>query len=166
MQNGVDCSGDVHTRARTLIADLELSVCSIETQAKHPELFHYTKPAAFENIVKSNAFWASHYRDMADQREVLLMRNRLPLAVASGGTRRSIGQVLDHLGLGHLFQAVVTSEDVTRQKPAPDIFLEAARRLGMPPGRCRAYEDTELGMQAIRAAGMEAVDVRNLIQKA
>jgi len=82
MQNGVDCSGDVHKRARTLIADLELTVCSIETQAKHPELFHYTKPAAFENIVKSNAFWASHYRDMADQGEVLLMRNRLPLAVA------------------------------------------------------------------------------------
>ena len=69
---------------------------------------------------------------------------------------------IDHLGIRHLFQAVVTSEDVTRQKPAPDIFLEAARRLGVAPEFCRAYEDTDLGLQAIRAAGMEAVDVRPL----
>ncbi|MBM3879626.1 MAG: HAD-IA family hydrolase [Verrucomicrobia bacterium] len=87
-------------------------------------------------------------------------QGRLPMAVASGGTHRVIGQVLDHLGLRHLFHAVVTSEDVTRQKPAPDIFLEAARRLGVPPTHCRAYEDTDLGLQAIRAAGMKAVDVR------
>ena len=85
---------------------------------------------------------------------------KIPLAVASGGTRSSIGQVLQHLGIEHLFQAIVTSEDVTRQKPAPDIFLEAARRIGVLPQYCRAYEDTDLGMQAIRAAGMEAVDVR------
>lgn len=87
---------------------------------------------------------------------------KLPLAVASGGTHRSIETVLDHLGIRHLFQTVVTSEDVTRQKPAPDIFLEAARRLGVAPQFCRAYEDTDLGLQAIRAAGMEAVDVRLL----
>jgi beta-phosphoglucomutase-like phosphatase (HAD superfamily) len=90
---------------------------------------------------------------------------RIPLAVASGGTRDIIEQVLEHLDIRHLFQAIVTSEDVTRQKPAPDIFLEAALRLGVPPQFCRAYEDTDLGMQAIRAAGMEAVDVRELLVK-
>jgi beta-phosphoglucomutase-like phosphatase (HAD superfamily) len=90
---------------------------------------------------------------------------RIPLAVASGGTRRIIEQVLEHLGIRNLFQAVVTSEDVVNQKPAPDIFLEAARRLGVSPESCRAYEDTDLGMQAIRAAGMEAVDVRDLLVK-
>jgi beta-phosphoglucomutase-like phosphatase (HAD superfamily) len=88
---------------------------------------------------------------------------RLPLAVASGGTRRIIEQVLSHLGIRDFFSAIVTSEDVTHQKPAPDIFLEAARRIAVPPQLCRAYEDTELGMQAIRAAGMEAVDVRELL---
>jgi beta-phosphoglucomutase family hydrolase len=87
---------------------------------------------------------------------------RVPLAVASGGTRRVIGLVLDHLRIRDLFQAVVTSEDVTRQKPAPDIFLEAARRLGVEPRFCRAYEDTDLGLQAIHAAGMEGIDVRHL----
>jgi HAD superfamily hydrolase (TIGR01509 family) len=51
---------------------------------------------------------------------------------------------------------------VSRQKPAPDIFLEAARRIGVEPQFCRAYEDTDLGLQAIRSAGMEAVDVRKL----
>jgi len=71
--------------------------------------------------------------------------------------------VLEHLGIRHLFAAVVTSEDVVHQKPAPDIFLEAARRIGVPPESCRAYEDTDLGLQAIRAARMEAVDVRSLI---
>jgi len=88
---------------------------------------------------------------------------RLPMAVASGGSRRVIERVLGHLGIRSLFQAVVTNEDVARQKPAPDIFLEAARRLGVPPANCRAFEDAELGLAAIRAAGMEAVDVRDLL---
>src|SRR5260370_31291520 len=66
----------------TLIANTELVICTVETQAKHPELFHYTNAAAFESILKSNAFWASHYADMADQKEVMLMRDRLPAAVA------------------------------------------------------------------------------------
>lgn len=90
---------------------------------------------------------------------------RIPMAVASGGSRHIIEQVLDHLGIRQWFAAVVTSEDVTNQKPAPDIFLEAARRLGVPPASCRAYEDTDLGIQAILAAGMEAVDVRHLVRK-
>jgi beta-phosphoglucomutase-like phosphatase (HAD superfamily) len=88
---------------------------------------------------------------------------KLPLAVASGGSRRIIELVLEHLGIRNLFDAVVTNEDVTNQKPAPDIFLEAARRISVPPRLCRAYEDTDLGMRAIRAAGMEAVDVRELL---
>lgn len=89
---------------------------------------------------------------------------KLPMAVASGGSKRVIEQVLQHLGIRHLFQAVVTNEDVVRQKPAPDIFLEAARRIGVAPAHCRAFEDTDLGLTAIRAAGMEAVDVRTLLQ--
>jgi HAD superfamily hydrolase (TIGR01509 family) len=88
---------------------------------------------------------------------------KIPLAVASGGTKPVIEKVLRHLGIRELFAAVVTSEDVLKQKPAPDIFLEAARQIGVKPGFCRAYEDTDLGLQAIRSAGMQAVDVRQLI---
>jgi beta-phosphoglucomutase-like phosphatase (HAD superfamily) len=87
---------------------------------------------------------------------------KIPLAVASGGVKPIIESVLEHLGILNLFAAVVTSEDVVNQKPAPDIFLVAARRINVPPEFCRAYEDTDLGMQAIRSAGMEAVDVRLL----
>jgi beta-phosphoglucomutase family hydrolase len=90
---------------------------------------------------------------------------KIPMAVASGGTEKIITMVLERLNLRHLFAAVVTSEMVKNQKPAPDIFLEAARRIGVEPKFCRAYEDTVLGLQAIRAAGMEAVDVRELIAR-
>jgi beta-phosphoglucomutase family hydrolase len=90
---------------------------------------------------------------------------KVPMAVASGGTRQIIQQVLEHLGIRQFFDAVVTSECVVNQKPAPDIFLEAARRIGVNPKFCRAYEDTDLGLRAIRAAGMEAVDVRKLLAK-
>ena len=89
---------------------------------------------------------------------------RVPMAVASGGKKRVVEQVLEHLGIRHWFVAVVTSEDIVRQKPAPDIFLEAARLLGVAPTLCRGYEDTDLGMDAIRAAGMEAVDVRAFVK--
>jgi HAD superfamily hydrolase (TIGR01509 family) len=87
------------------------------------------------------------------------------MAVASGGTEKIIILVLDRLNIRHLFDAIVTSEMVKNQKPAPDIFLEAAKRIGINPKFCRAYEDTDLGLQAIRAAGMDAVDVRELIAK-
>lgn len=90
---------------------------------------------------------------------------KIPMAVASGGTQQIITQVLEHLKIRHLFNAVVTSEMVKNQKPAPDIFLEAAKRIGVEPQFCRGYEDTDLGMQAIRSAGMDAVDVRELLVK-
>jgi beta-phosphoglucomutase family hydrolase len=89
---------------------------------------------------------------------------KIPMAVASGGTQKIIVQVLEHLKIRNLFDAVVTSEMVTNQKPAPDIFLEAARLIGVEPKFCRGYEDTDLGMQAIRSAGMDAVDVREMLK--
>ena len=89
-------------------------------------------------------------------------RGKLPMAVATGGQRGCITQILEHLGLEDWFDALVTSEDVENPKPAPDTFLKAAEAIGIDPGHCRAYEDTDLGMQAIRAAGMMAVDVREI----
>ena len=90
---------------------------------------------------------------------------KLPMAVASGGTQKIICDVLEHLGIRHLFLAVVTCEMVKKQKPAPDIFLEAARRIGVEPQFCRGYEDTDLGLQSIRSAGMDAVDVRKILNR-
>jgi HAD superfamily hydrolase (TIGR01509 family) len=85
---------------------------------------------------------------------------RLPMAVATGGTRAICSKTLRTLDLLHHFQAIVTADDVSRGKPAPDIFLEAARRLGVPPEACYAFEDAELGLESARAAGMVAIDIR------
>ncbi len=87
-------------------------------------------------------------------------RGRLPMAVASGGNRPIVLKTLAAVGLADVFDAVVTAEDVSNGKPAPDIFLEAARRIGVEPGLCAGFEDGELGLQALRAAGMMVFDVR------
>ncbi|MBL66951.1 MAG: HAD family hydrolase [Verrucomicrobiales bacterium] len=90
-------------------------------------------------------------------------RGKVPMAVATGGMRNCITQILNHLGIADWFDALVTSEDVENPKPAPDTFVKAAQQIGVAPEHCRAFEDTDLGMQAIRAAGMEAVDVRTIL---
>jgi HAD superfamily hydrolase (TIGR01509 family) len=64
----------------------------------------------------------------------------------------------------HYFQTLVTADDVVNGKPAPDIFLEATRRIGVPPEHCCGFEDAELGLQSIRAAGMMAIDIRPMYQ--
>jgi len=89
-------------------------------------------------------------------------RGRMPMAVASGSARVLVETELSELGLLDWFDAVLCAEDVERPKPAPDIFLTAARRLGVAPEYCRVYEDADLGLQAAKAAGMDWVDVRTL----
>ncbi len=89
---------------------------------------------------------------------------KLPLAVASGGFRSIVVRTLESIDLLKLFDAVVAAEDVVHGKPAPDIFLEAARRLGVEPTKCVGFEDGELGLVALRAAGMVAIDVRPAYQ--
>jgi len=89
---------------------------------------------------------------------------RLPMAVATGGTRAICTKTLAALDLLKHFETrtIVTADDVTHGKPAPDIFLEAARRIGVAPGVCMAFEDAELGLQSARSAGMVTVDIRPL----
>lgn len=87
----------------------------------------------------------------------------VPLAVASSGWRDHVLSGLERNGILHLFDAVVTAdeEEVKRPKPAPDIFIEAARRLNVCPTKCVGFEDADLGMEAIRSANFHsAVDVR------
>lgn len=86
----------------------------------------------------------------------------LKMAVASGGSRQIVSACLEATGLTKLFATVVTIEDVTRPKPAPDLFLEAARRLDVAPSRCCVFEDSPQGLEAARNAGMLAIDVRTV----
>lgn len=82
---------------------------------------------------------------------------KLPMAVASGGHRHIVINTLDALGITQLFDAIIGSEDYAHGKPAPDPFLAAARALGVDPARCLAFEDTQIGVEAARAAGMQWV---------
>lgn len=82
------------------------------------------------------------------------------MAVASGGFRRIIETQLHQTACLDWFDTIVTAEDTPKHKPEPDVFLEAARRLGVVPARCQVYEDSDLGIEAARRAGMPCVDVR------
>ncbi|OUJ15605.1 HAD family phosphatase [Acetobacter sp. DsW_063] len=87
-------------------------------------------------------------------------RGRLPLAVASSGSREVVEASLTAIGLRDAFAKIVTIEDVANPKPDPEIYLLAAQRLGVEPGRCVVLEDSDEGLKAARAAGMRAFDVR------
>jgi HAD superfamily hydrolase (TIGR01509 family) len=83
------------------------------------------------------------------------------LGLASSSNRPLIEFVLETAGIGDLFAATASSEEVPRGKPAPDVFLEAARRLGVAPERCAAIEDSGNGIRAAHAAGMRVVAIPN-----
>lgn len=85
----------------------------------------------------------------------------LPLAVASSSNRPLIDTVLDSAGITACFAATVSSEEVARGKPSPDVYLEAARRLGVEPSACAAVEDSSNGIRAAAAAGMHVIAYPN-----
>jgi len=79
------------------------------------------------------------------------------LSVASGGTRLHVHKTLQVIGLEGFFPVIVTQEDVAQCKPAPDLFLLAAEKMGAEPKDCLVLEDSQYGMEAAERAGMEAV---------
>ncbi|MDZ4699402.1 MAG: HAD-IA family hydrolase [Rhodothermales bacterium] len=87
----------------------------------------------------------------------------LPMAVASGGPSATVTLSLRVVGLLDRFVTVVTADDPVKPKPSPDIFLEAARRIGIPPEFCQVFEDADMGIQAAHEAGMIATDVRHYL---
>jgi HAD superfamily hydrolase (TIGR01509 family) len=89
------------------------------------------------------------------------MAAAFPLGLASSSNRELIDRVLQAGGIGALFRATVSSEEVARGKPAPDVYLEAARRLGAGPAACVAVEDSHNGIRSAKAAGMACVAIPN-----
>jgi len=83
------------------------------------------------------------------------------LALASSSNREVFEEVLELAGLAACFRATVSSEEVERGKPAPDVYLEAARRLGADPTRCAAVEDSHAGIRSAKSAGMRVVAIPN-----
>lgn len=121
---------------------IDAAQLSVEKESLFHEMLHLVRP--IEPVAKV----------------VRAHRGKLPLAVATGAVRPVCEKILVQIGLADSFNTIVSSEDVERHKPAPDVFLEAARRLGVEPRHCRVYEDTDPGIEAARRAGMEYIDVR------
>jgi beta-phosphoglucomutase family hydrolase len=85
------------------------------------------------------------------------MHGRFSMAVASGSEEPTVRGCLEATGLIHLFETIITPKLVKHGKPAPDMFLLAAERLGAPPSECLVLEDGNSGLEAAKAAGMQAV---------
>jgi HAD superfamily hydrolase (TIGR01509 family) len=87
------------------------------------------------------------------------LRGKMPMAIASGGSRYVVEKTLQIVGASDWFDEVVTADDVPIGKPAPDIYLETAKRLGVAPETCLALEDAPAGIDSARAAGMLVVEI-------
>ncbi len=87
-------------------------------------------------------------------------KNKLPMAVATGGIPEVVIPMMRTLGFENFFDALVTAADVENGKPAPDTFLEAARRINIVPEACHVFEDADLGLEGAQRAGMTTTDVR------
>ena len=125
-------------------------------QSLDPVSLAHEKEALFETLIHLVEPIAPVVQAVRDS------HGKLPLAVATGGMRHICAQILRQIELFDHFDAIVTCEDVPTHKPDPGIFLEAARRLGIPPENCLVYEDTNPGLEAARRAGMQSIDVRTL----
>ena len=89
------------------------------------------------------------------------LAERFPLGLASSSNRELIDTVLDVAGITQYFAATVSSEEVAHGKPAPDVYLEAARRLDVDAARCTAVEDSHGGIRSAKAAGMRVIAIPN-----
>ncbi len=111
------------------------------------------KEAAFRNLIRDAFPIMPGAVELLDR----LHAEGFLLAIGSSGPPENVALTLDRLGRPTLFSAVVTGMDVTRGKPNPEVFLLAAERLGLPPGRCVVVEDAPAGVEAAHAAGAKAV---------
>jgi HAD superfamily hydrolase (TIGR01509 family) len=93
------------------------------------------------------------------------LRDRgLPLGIATSSSRATVARYLGRAGLLDRFQVIATRDDVAQGKPQPDVYIEAARRLGVPPEHCIAFEDSNTGLTAAHAAGTMAIMVPDILQ--
>ena len=126
-----------------------------------------TDDAVFRHGAAKEALWREmllregvHKYEVAGLIEFLERHRDVPKAVASNAEPQNIDFVLEHYGLRRFFTVAVNGFDVEHGKPAPDIYLKAARRLGVEPARCIVFEDSPTGLAAGLAAGMRVVGVK------
>jgi HAD superfamily hydrolase (TIGR01509 family) len=149
---------DDATRAMMGMSSLEWS------RYMHDELGVGLEPSAISAAVvqKLEELYRRDLPLLPGAREaVRALAERWPLGLASSSNREIIDLVLELADLTDAFAATVSSEEVARGKPAPDVYLEAARRLGVAPGDCAAVEDSTNGLRSAAAAGMRVIAFPN-----
>jgi HAD superfamily hydrolase (TIGR01509 family) len=122
-----------------------------------------------EMVRHKHEFFRDHMAEVKPIEPVVLIarmyHGKKPLAVVSGSTRDHVHSQLQVAGLFDLFTIILTADDPYKPKPAPDLFLEAASRLNVEPVNCLVFEDGEAGFEAARKAGMQVVDVNELVRQ-
>jgi HAD superfamily hydrolase (TIGR01509 family) len=131
-----------------------VEMCAQRQVSSSPEVLRARKAALYDHLVRTTV------QPMPGARALLETLEGVPKAIATSCFRDAADAVLETLGFTRYFQAIVTGSDC-RAKPAPDLFLEAARRLNAHPSRCVALEDAEKGVQAAVAGGIKVVVVPN-----
>lgn len=124
--------------------------------SESPEHFHDLYDRAVLELMKQPIEPLPGARELIEE----LRRRGVPIAVASASLRQWVDATLRGLGLEGAFATTVSASEVEHAKPAPDLYLLAAERLGVPPEHCLAVEDTLTGITSAKAAGMFAVQVR------
>lgn len=139
----------------TIIISTLIEESGLSEQLNVSDVIKYKKMMGFKSVAEVGTPPIDIVVDIAKK-----YRGKKPMAVASSGFRDHVVHSLKMNGIYEYFDAIVTAEDIKNSKPAPDIFLLAAERIGCNPIKCRGYEDADAGMQSLRAAGLEAIDVR------
>jgi HAD superfamily hydrolase (TIGR01509 family) len=121
-----------------------------------PEEINRAVLAKLEERYRSDLPWIPGAREA-----VRRMAERFPLGLATSSNREIVDIVVEVGGFGELFQVTVSSEEVARGKPAPDVYLEATRRMGVDPRRAAAVEDSTNGLLSAHAAGMRVIAIPN-----
>ena len=130
---------------------------------------HWGVPLDAQKIAHEKEAIFEEMLDVAKPIEAVLAtareyQGKLPMGVVSGGMRHLVLKTLEGMEARELFTAFVTADDPLPPKPAPDVYLEGARQLGVAPEKCHVFEDGDAGIAAAKAAGMTVTDVRPLLQ--
>jgi beta-phosphoglucomutase-like phosphatase (HAD superfamily) len=154
---GIDMTDELFSRLAGMTSPAIVAFLSRETGQDLPaESISLAKDQAFVR----HAPLIQPIRSVLDIAEAY--QGVLPMGLATNEHFGVSNILLRTTGLSSLFQTLVTVDEVENPKPAPDLFLECARRLGVEPGKCHVFEDSRYGIEAARAAGMSVTDVATL----
>lgn len=122
--------------------------------------YEHEKEGLYRELSKGRLYPLNGLHDLIERLKV----ERIPIALATSAPKPNVVHTLAELDLAAEFPVIVRGDEVARGKPAPDVFIEAARRLGVDPADCLVFEDAPMGIEAAQAAGMRVVALTTSFQ--